>query len=192
MNADYQIGPNDLIDVDVYGVPELKRTVRVNSSGAVSLPLVDRVSLLGLTGQQAEERIAAAYSEKYLQNPQVSVFIKEFTTRRVTIEGAVEKPGIYPVTGQLTLLRALALAGGGAKYADLSEINVFRMGPNGQPVPLQTFDLDAIREGKEPDPSVLPDDVIVVKRSAARTALRDSLFRDILDSINPFSSAVSP
>ena len=192
MNADYQIGPNDLIDVDVYGVPELKRTVRVNSSGAVSLPLVDRVSLLGLTGQQAEEKIAAAYSEKYLQNPQVSVFIKEFTTRRITIEGAVVKPGIYPVTGQLTLLRALALAGGGAKFADLSEINLFRMGQNGQPVPLQTFDLDAIREGKEPDPPIVADDVIVVKRSAARTALRDSLFRDIIDSINPFSALSGP
>ena len=192
MNADYLIGPNDLIDIEVYGVPELSRTVRVNSSGAVSLPLVERVVLLGLTGQQAEEKIAAAYSEKYLQNPQVSAFIKEFTTRRITIEGAVTKPGIYPITGQLTLLRALALAGGGAKFADLSEINLFRMGPNGQPVPTQTFDLEAIREGKEVDPLIVPDDVIVVKRSAARTALRDSLFRDIIDSINPFSALSSP
>jgi polysaccharide export outer membrane protein len=144
--------------------------------------------LLGLTGQQAEERIAAAYGQKYLQNPQVSVFIKEFTTRRITIEGAVAKPGIYPITGQLTLLRALALAGGGGSYADLSEIMVFRKGQDGQAVPTQTFDLHAIREGKEPDPSVVADDVIVVKRSAARTALRDSLFRDIIDAINPFSA----
>ena len=137
-------------------------------------------------------KIAATYGEKYLQNPQVSVFIKEFTTRRITIEGAVVKPGIYPITGQLTLLRALALAGGGAKYADLSEINLFRMGQSGQPEPTQTFDLDAIREGKEPDPPIVADDVIVVKRSAARTALRDSLFRDIIDSINPFSALSGP
>lgn len=188
LNADYRVGPNDLIDIEVFGVPELKRTVRVNSSGLVSLPLVGNVSLLGLTGQQTEERIAAAYAEKYLQNPQVSVFIKEFTTRRITIEGAVAKPGIYPVTGQLTLLRALALAGGGGTYANLSEIMLFRQAVDGQAAPPQTYDLDAIREGKEPDPVIVADDVIVVKRSAARAALRDSLFRDIIDSINPFSS----
>lgn len=187
LNADYRVGPNDLLDIDIFGVPDLKRTVRVNSSGMVSLPLVGQLSLLGLTGQQAEERIAAVYSEKYLQNPQVSVFIKEFTTRRITIEGAVARPGIYPVTGQLTLLRALALAGGGGSYADLSEIMLFRQGPDGQSVPTKPYDLDAIREGKEPDPVILADDVIVVKRSAARAALRDSLFRDVIDSINPFS-----
>jgi polysaccharide biosynthesis/export protein len=173
--------------VEVFGVPELKRTVRVNSTGVVSLPLVGPVSLQGLTGQQAEERIAAAYAEKYLQDPQVSVFIKEFTTRRITIEGAVAKPGIYPVTGQLTLLRALALAGGGGSYANLSEIMLFRQGLDGTAAEPQTFDLNAIREGKQPDPVILADDVIVVKRSAARAALRDSLFRDIIDSINPFS-----
>jgi polysaccharide biosynthesis/export protein len=187
LSADYRVSPNDLIEVEVFGVPELKRTVRVNSTGVVSLPLVGPVSLQGLTGQQAEERIAAAYAEKYLQDPQVSVFIKEFTTRRITIEGAVAKPGIYPVTGQLTLLRALALAGGGGSYANLSEIMLFRQGLDGTAAEPQTFDLNAIREGKQPDPVILADDVIVVKRSAARAALRDSLFRDIIDSINPFS-----
>lgn len=187
LSADYRVGPNDLIDIDVFGVPELKRTVRVNSSGLVSLPLVGNVSLLGLTGQQAEERIAVAYAEKYLQNPQVSVFIKEFTTRRITIEGAVAKPGIYPVTGQLTLLRALALAGGGGTYANLSEIMLFRVGQDGKSEPTKTYDLEAIRDGKDADPVIVADDVIVVKRSAARAALRDSLFRDIVDSINPFS-----
>jgi polysaccharide biosynthesis/export protein len=190
LNADYKVGPNDLLDIDVYGVPDLKRTVRVNSSGLVSLPLVGHVPLLGLTGQEAEERIAAAYADKYLQNPQVSVFIKEFTTRRITIEGAVAKPGIYPVTGQLTLLRALALAGGGGSYADLSEIMLFRQASDGSSAPTRTFNLDAIRNGQEPDPVIVADDVIVVKRNAARATLRDSLFRDIIDSINPFSSLV--
>jgi polysaccharide biosynthesis/export protein len=91
------------------------------------------------------------------------------------------------VTGQLTLLRALALAGGGGSYANLSEIMLFRKGLDGNPAETQTVDLNAIREGKEADPVILADDVIVVKRSAARAALRDSLFRDIIDSINPFS-----
>jgi polysaccharide export outer membrane protein len=154
----------------------------------VTLPLVGNLSVVGLTGQQVEQAITAAYSENYLQNPQVSVYIKEFTVRRLTIEGAVGRPGIYPVTGDLTLLRAIALAGGGAKYADLSEIMLYRKTSESVAPKQLIYNLEAIRDGKEPDPVVVADDVIVVKRSAARTALRDSLFRDIIDSINPFSA----
>jgi polysaccharide biosynthesis/export protein len=188
ITSDYNIGPNDLLDIEVYGVPELKRQVRVNSSGSVSLALVGNVSILGLTGAQAEEKIAKMYEEKYLQNPQVSVFIREYSTKRITVEGAVGRPGIYPVTGPLTLLRVLALAGGGAQFAELSEIMVFRkFNADGTPASL-VYDLDAIRDGTAPDPVIQADDVIVVKRNPTRAALRDSLFRDIIDSINPFSS----
>lgn len=186
LGADYRIGPNDLLDVEVFDVPDLKRTVRVNSSGQISLALVGNVTVAGASAQQAEELIAEKYAGKYLQNPQVSVFIREFTTQRITIEGAVAKPGIYPVTGQVTLLRALALAGGGAAYADLSEIMVFRVAPEGNKT-TQTYDLTKVRAGELPDPPVLADDVIVVKRDPVRAALRDSLFRDVIDSINPFS-----
>jgi polysaccharide biosynthesis/export protein len=188
MNVDYRLSPNDLVDVDVFGVPELKRSVRVNFAGAVNLPLVGLVPVQGLTGEQAEKKIAAAYAEKYLKDPQVSVFVKEFTTSRITVEGAVGRPGIYPVTGNLSLLRVMALVGGGAKYADLSNILLYRKAP-GQTTPESlTFDLDDIRSGEAPDPEILANDVIVVRRSAARTALRDSLLRDIVDSINPFSA----
>lgn len=189
--ADYRIGPNDLLDIDVYGVADLKRTVRVNSSGKVSLPLVGAVALAGLTAHDAETRLAASYGEKYLQDPQISVFIREFTTQRITIEGAVNKPGIYPLTGQITLLRAIALAGGGASMADLGDIMVFHNVPGTAPES-KVYDLDKIRSGEVADPVVVPDDVIVVKRDGARTALRDSLFRDIIDSINPFSVFRAP
>lgn len=188
LSADYRVSPNDLIEVDVFGVPELKKTLRVNSSGLVTLPLVGNLAVAGLTGQQVEQAIATAYGAKYLKDPQVSVYIKEFTTRRVTIEGAVAKPGIYPVTGELTLLRAIALAGGGGSYANLAEIMLYRKQADGQQPSQQTFNLEAIRDGKDADPVVVADDVIVVKRSGARAALRDSLFRDIIDSINPFSA----
>lgn len=185
LGSDYRIAPNDLIQFDVFGVPDMKREVRVNASGAVSLPLIGPVPLAGLTAQAAEQLIAARYAEKYLQDPQVSLFIKEFTTQRITIEGAVLKPGIFPVTGQLTLLRALALAGGYAQYANLQEIMLYRSGSDGTRQTF-TYDLEKVRSGEVMDPEVLSDDVIVVKRSSNRTALRDSLFRDILDTINPF------
>lgn len=187
VGTDYRIGPNDLLEFDVFGVPDMKRTVRVNSSGQVSLPLIGAVPLAGLTAQQAEALLAQRYGEKYLQDPNISLFIKEYTTQRVTIEGAVLKPGIYPVTGQISLLRALALAGGYAQYADLESIMLYRAGPDGKQTS-QTFNLEQVRAGEVPDPAIQSDDVIVVKRDARRTGLRDSLFRDIIDTINPFSN----
>ena len=187
LGTDYTIGPNDLIDIDVYGVPELKRTVRVNSSGLVSLPLVGQVSLGGLTAQEAEKRLEKVYGEKYLANPQISVFIREFTTQRVTVEGAVAKPGVYPLTGQLTLLRTMALVGGGGPMARLDEVMVYRKAPDGRMETL-TYNMEKIRDGAEPDPIIYAEDVIVVKRDATRALLRDSLFRDAIDAINPFSA----
>jgi len=185
VGPDYRIAPNDLIEFNVFGVPDMQRDVRVNASGEVSLPLIGPVPVAGLTAQTAEQQIATRYQEKYLQNPQVSLFIKEFTTQRVAIEGAVTRPGIYPVTGQLTLLRALALSGGFAPYADINQIVVYRGGTSGQREQF-SYDLDKVRSGQEADPDIRSDDVIVVQRNARRAALKDSLFRDILDTLNPF------
>lgn len=188
---DYKVGPNDLLDIEVLDLENSKRTVRVNAAGAITLPLIGAVVVAGLTAQQIENHLATKYSEKYLQNPQVSVFIKEFTTERITIDGAVVKPGIYPLTGQITLLRALALAGGFGPIAESSEVMLFRVNEKGERQ-VATFDVDKIRSGKSDDPVIKGDDLIVVQRDANRRLLKDSLFRDILDSINPFSVFARP
>ncbi|ABM43147.1 polysaccharide export protein [Acidovorax sp. JS42] len=184
---DYKITPNDLLEIEVFGVSELKRTVRVNSTGHVSLPLVGMVQVAGLTPSDAEALIALQYGGKYLQDPQISIFIKEFTTQRITLDGALVKPGIYPLTGQITLLRALALAGGGSQLANPEEVMLFRMTAQGQSL-IEKHDVLKIRQGEAPDPLLQGDDVVVVNRNGARATLRDSLFRDILDTLNPFSS----
>ena len=103
---DYRVGPNELLDIEVMDLDKenAKRTVRVNAAGAITLPLVGAILVAGLTAQQVEQRIADKYSEKYLQNSQVSVFIKEFATERISVDGAVVKPGIYPLTGQITAM----------------------------------------------------------------------------------------
>ena len=185
-SAEYRIGANDLLEIDVYGVTELKRTVRVNATGMVSLPLIGSIALAGKTAQQAEAAIAEKYAEKYLQDPQISVFIREFTTQRITIEGAVAKPGIYPLTGQITLLRAMALAGGRGELASLDNIKIYRAGPDGK-LESQTYDIDLIRDGTVPDPAVLPEDVVVVQRKPARVLLRDSAVSDFINLMNPFN-----
>lgn len=188
---DYRVGPNDLIDIEILDLDNLRRTVRVNAAGAISLPLVGAVQVAGLTSQELEQHIADRYREKYLQNPQVSVFIKEFTTERITVEGAVVKPGIFPLTGQITLLRALALAGGFGPIANSGEVMLFRTADNGRRQ-VAVFDVDSIRAGKTEDPPIRGDDLIVVQRDNTRRLLKDSLFRDIVDSINPFSIFARP
>ncbi|MGL4232938.1 MAG: polysaccharide biosynthesis/export family protein [Casimicrobium sp.] len=184
IEKDYKIGSQDLMEIAVFGQPDLTRTVRVNSAGEISLPLIGTMLATGLTAQQLEQKIAGLLGEKYLQNPQVSVFMKEFTTLRFTVEGAVNKPGVYPLTGQMTLLRALAVAGGQGQLSDLSEVMLFRVTEKGERQTLK-FDAEKIRGGDAQDPLLQNDDLLVVKRSRARTALKDSLFRDILDAINP-------
>lgn len=186
--VDYKIGPNDLLDIEVFGVSELKRQVRVNTTGHVSMPLIGLVPLAGLSPADAEAMLAVAYGDKYLQDPQVSIFVREFTTQRITLDGALVKPGIYPLVGQITLLRALAMAGGGAQMADMEKVMLFRVTPEGQRL-TETHDVMKIRTGEAPDPMLQSEDMVVVNRDSRRTALRDSLFRDILDTINPFSSS---
>ena len=183
---DYRVGPNDLIDVEVFDLDNLKRTVRVNAAGAISLPLIGQVVIAGLTSQEVEQRIADRYREKYLQNPQVSIFIKEFTSERITIEGAVVRPGIFPLTGRMTLLRALAVAGGFGSIANTSQVMLYR--ENDKKVrEVSVFDVEKIRAGKSEDPAIKGDDLIVVQRDSTRVLLKDSVLRDVIDSINPFS-----
>lgn len=186
IGKEYRVGPNDLLDIEVLNLDNGKRTVRVNAAGFVTLPLIGSVTVAGLTQQQVESHIAALYGEKYLQNPQVSVFIREFTTERITIDGAVAKPGIYPLVGHMTLLRALALAGGFGQIANVNQVMLFRQGEKGQRQ-VATFDVEKIRAGKDEDPAIRGDDLIVVQRDSTRAVLKDSVFRDVLDYVNPFS-----
>jgi polysaccharide export outer membrane protein len=186
MGNDYRIGAEDLIEIQVFGVDQLSRTVRVNSLGSISLPLIGSLALAGLTAHEAEGAIASRLAASYLQDPQVSLFIKEYTTQRVTVEGAVNKPGIYPLRGQTTLLRTLAMAGGQASLSDMNEVMVFRALAGGTRE-AQSYDVEKIRRGELDDPLVLSDDVVVVNRSKVRTIFKDSIFRDVIDAVNPFS-----
>jgi polysaccharide biosynthesis/export protein len=189
--TDYRIGSDDLLEVQVFGVDQLSRTVRVNSRGQISLPLIGMLEVAGMTAQEAERTITGRLSESYLQNPQVSLFIKELTTQRVTIEGAVNRPGIYPLKGQSTLLTSIAVAGGQASLSDMQEVLLFRADASGKRV-ATVHDVERIRRGEAEDPPVLNDDLIVVNRDKSRTALKDSLFRDVIDTINPFRWGATP
>src|SRR5215207_4542635 len=88
-NEDYRIAPLDVVEISVFGVPELSRTVQVSSSGTINLPLVKEVHAGGRTSIELEHDISAELDKKYLQQPQVSVYVKEFNSQRITVDGAV-------------------------------------------------------------------------------------------------------
>ena len=169
--SDYRIGAQDLLAISVFGVQELAKEVRVNSNGQISLPLIGGMMAGGLTIPELERELARKYADGYLQNPQVSVFVKEFTSQRVTLEGAVAKPGIYPITGRTTLLQAIALAGGiDDKTADLGGIVLMRQ-VDGKRM-AAAYDLREVRRGTVEDPVIYGDDIVVIEQSASKTALR--------------------
>ena len=107
---DYKIGPEDLIEISVFEDEKLNKTVRVSSQGNISFPLLGILKVKDLTANELEKEIRDLLAEKYLQEPHVSVFIKEYRNQQISVMGAVEKPGLYDVKGQKTVLDLLAMA----------------------------------------------------------------------------------
>lgn len=171
--SEYRVGPQDLIEINVFQVADLNRTVRLNSVGQISLPLIGTLVAGGKTIQELEAEIARLLSARFLQDPQVSVFVKEFASQRVTMEGAVKSPGIYPLTGRTSLLQAIALAQGLDPLANKQGVVVFRR-VEGKKM-AAVFDIGAIRAGNAEDPQVYGDDVIVVDQSGSKSSLRTFL-----------------
>lgn len=167
---EYRIGPSDLLSVVVFQIEDLDREVRVNNAGQISLPLIGAVEVVGRTVNEVETDIATRFAARYLQNPQVSVFVKEFASQRVTVGGAVKKPGIYPVTSRLTLLQALSLAEGLGDTASARNVLVFRT--SGGQRRFARFDIAAIEAGEHADPELMGEDVVVVDTSMGKVALR--------------------
>jgi polysaccharide biosynthesis/export protein len=109
---DYKVGSDDLLEIGVFEDEKLNKTVRVSSQGNISLPLLGVIRVKGLTTGELEREIRDLLAEKYLQDPHVSVFIKEFRSQRISIIGAVEKPGVFEVSGEKTVLDMIGMAGG--------------------------------------------------------------------------------
>jgi polysaccharide export outer membrane protein len=160
---EYKIGPKDLLEIRVLELPELSNiTVRVSEDGSITLPLLRNVRVEGLTKDDVERRLAGLLSEKYVNNPQVSVFIKEYQSKRVALMGAVDKPGMYEIIGRLNLLQLITEAGGLKENAS-KEINVLREGKNGVSANL-TIDLDElfIERNSQLNIPLQPNDVVYV------------------------------
>ncbi|PWQ98603.1 polysaccharide biosynthesis/export family protein [Leucothrix pacifica] len=175
------ISEQDKLDVTVFKVPELSATdLTVETNGAISLPLLGGVVVRGLSIPQAEQKIAGLLSRNYMQDPKVTVTRKEQAFKRVTVEGAVRTPGVFPITGRMTFLQAIALAQGLTDLANDKSVVVFRNGRQ------YGVNLDLIRNGKAPDPILQNDDRIVVLKSDNKV-LEQKVINYLPALLSPFS-----
>lgn len=174
VGQDYHIAPDDVLRIQVYHEPDLSlEDAQVNAAGMVRMPLIGDVSVAGLSAGEAADVIAGRLGERYLVSPQVTLFVKKAVGRRITLDGEVREPGLYPFEGRITLGQAVAMGKGPTRLAGLGQVVVVRHVQGQRQAAM--FDLGAIRRGKAPDPEILPGDQIIVGLSRAKAILGGSL-----------------
>ena len=170
----YLVGPFDTLRIDVFGVEDLQRQVQVDASGQLSFPLIGVLDVVGSTPTDIATEIERRLRGRFVRDPQVTVNLVETVSQVLTVDGEVDKPGLYPVVGRMTLMRAVAQAGGTSEDANLEDVIIFRE-VEGQRL-AGLYNLKAIRRGNYGDPEVYPSDVIIVGDSPQRR-----LFETILE-----------
>ena len=185
LESSYRIAPMDTVSVKVFKMPDLTGDYEVDLTGRIAMPLIGSIEAAELTTAQLDERLTQAYGSKYLENPDIAVGVKASTRRSVTVDGSVKESGSFPVTGPLSLMQAVALAGGTAEDANPRRVAVFRtIGGKRQAA---AFDLTEIRRGQAEDPSIYPGDIVVVDGSSIKAAQKSILNSlPILSIFRPF------
>lgn len=165
------IGPLDTIQVEVLGIPDLSREIQVDASGRISMPLIGTVDARGKTADELARAIEAALRARYVRNPEVTINIKSSVSQVVTIDGQVVEPGLYPVTNQMTLMRAIASAKGLSEYARQDDVVILRTVDHQKMAAL--YNIAAIRRGAYDDPAIYANDIVVVGDSPQRRLFKD-------------------
>jgi len=160
--AEYRIGHEDILDIRVYGEPDLNVVVRVSSEGSIVLPLIGKVGASGLTTEELTQKITATLKSGYLKSPQVMVFLQQYRQTMVHIMREVSAPGPFRLTHHNTLMELISKAGGFTPVAKRSQVRIIRHGREGENI--ITVDTTKITEkGRlDEDVSLAPGDIIVV------------------------------
>lgn len=172
-SADKVVGPFDMVSVSVFGVEELSGNFQVDFEGKLKMPLVGEVQAAGFTAPALAVHIEGLLAESYLQDPAVTTRVVSSRQQLVTVDGAVERPGQYPINGQMSLLQAVSISGGPTPSSNPKRVVVFRV-VDGERL-AAGFNLQDIRAGKQLDPPVYGNDVIVVDGSEIKAAYQDFL-----------------
>jgi polysaccharide biosynthesis/export protein len=155
----YRIGREDVLDVSVWRDPDLSRTVPVRPDGFISLPMVGEVKADGKTTVELETEIRAAL-KPYVQEPKVTVIVREVNAPRVFVTGEVARPGAYPMRGRVNVVQAIALAGGFSDFASQGSIMVIRR--DGKGIPVNYADLVTDDDEERTSVWLMPGDTVVV------------------------------
>jgi polysaccharide export outer membrane protein len=182
---DYKIAPMDKLTIKVFKAEDLSGDYDVDLAGHISMPLVGEVEAVNLTTGELDQKLTAMLGQKYFEHPDVSVAIKTSTAHVVTVDGAVNQAGQYPIAGPVTLIQAISLARGTTQDANSRRVAVFRM-ISGQRQ-AAAFDLTGIRRGEAQDPQIYPGDIVVVDGSKIKEAQRQ-IFQSVplLSIFRPF------
>jgi polysaccharide biosynthesis/export protein len=168
--ADYQISPRDILDISVFQVPDLNKTVQVSDDGYITLPLIGKTQVADKSTREAEQIIADKLRKTYMQSPQVSVLVKQYG-QRITISGEVKTPRVMAIDGKVTLTEAVANAGGLGDLADTKRVHIARS--KNQHIHDEVYDLDAIQAGQVADPVLHGGDLVVVEQSGVKVVIKD-------------------
>jgi polysaccharide export outer membrane protein len=164
LGDDYLIGPGDILEILVWREPDLSRTITVRPDGKISLPLVDDIQAAQGTLLQLKKRLTETLSG-YVEQPSVYVMLQENRSKKIYMVGKINSPGEYPLEKDMTVLQAIARAGGFAEWAEKDDIIIVRKGPGspGNQVHIK-FDYDRVVSGKDVKQNILlnPGDVIIV------------------------------
>lgn len=163
VTTDYIIGPEDVLDITVWKNSDLSKTVHVRPDGRISLPLVGDVVAVSRTSAQLTDEISARL-KAYMENPTVSIVVKEVNSYAIFVLGEVVKPARYPLKSKTTLLQAVTLAGGFTQVASRNKIVIFRFAKDGEPLTKikASYDDIVLRDGTIQNIELKPGDTIVV------------------------------
>ncbi len=157
--ADYRLVPGDKLRVEVYKDPQISQTLQIRPDGKITLPLVGDVAAAGRTPVALRDAITTSLKE-YITNPVVTVIVVEFEPQSISVMGEVERPGPVPLKGKLSVLEALAVAGGFKDFANTKNITIRRSTPSG--VQVIKFNYREAVKGESKPVYLQPGDIVIV------------------------------
>ena len=164
---EYKLQPTDIISITVRGQSDLATKTRVTSEGYISFPLLGKVQVQGLSLSEVEQKLKALLEKDYLVSAEVLIFIEGYHAKQVSVIGEVKTPGKYDMPGEkdMSLMQAIAMAGGFTKHADITKTKIMRM-ENGAKKMIIINAKDITEKGqKDKDVALHPEDMIVVPES---------------------------
>lgn len=158
--ADFVIGPEDVLGIVFWGEAELSGDVTVRPDGRVTLPVIGELAAAGVQPGELQQQILAL-AGKYINDPNVTVVVRTVNSRKIYVTGRVADPGTFDLRGPMTVMQALALAGGLTDYADGKNITILRRGPDS---PVLRFNYRDVARGRKLEQNIVlrPGDTVVV------------------------------